>query len=770
MKTLRYPILLFLFTIPTAPSVYAQSAMFEVRGTVRDAETNERLIGVNVLAEGTTLGTVTDLEGAFVLHTPFPLSRLTFSYLGYKAWTLTLDANDTTALDVRLEPMLVDLQPVIVSASRTEQARVEAPVAVSTITARKLQENKPTMLYQALNQVAGVHMVNLGSEQHTMSIRQPIQYKALFVYLEDGLPIRPIGVFNHNALIEINMAGVERIETIRGPSSAFYGSNAVGGAINFLTARPTALPTGYVNVRGDNFGYRRADLNASATFGKLGVYVGGYGARQRDGWADHTDFDKLSVTLRADYDFSDRTRLVTTLSSNHLDTDMRGDLDSLNFFGKGYSSLQTFTYRTVDATRLRSTLSHTWNARHSTDVSVSFRDNAVGQLPSYRVRNDRTDPLRATGEINESSFTSYVANVQHKAYLGFSDAALTAGVSVDVSPNSYYARFLEIQRDAAGRYVSYTDSDSLLTNYDVDLLNTAAYAQFEFKPVRKLRMVTALRYDRIAYVYDNFLPPSSFSGAPDEKNSYNRLSPKIGFTYDLGQGRGLYTNYSLGFIPPEVGELYRGVKVPTLASSAFNSYEVGGWAALVQGNVYVDASLYRMDGTNEIISVQVEDGSLENRNAGETRHTGIEYAMVYTPTRALSVRLGGTNARHEFIRFEDRGVVYDGNEMDRAPNWIMNAEVTYRPSFVPGSRIALEWQHLGPYYMDFGNTIKYDGYDLFHLRLGYQVRGIEVWANVENVTDALFANVAARSAFGDSYNPGAARNVIFGVGYNLGRR
>jgi hypothetical protein len=215
---------------------------------------------------------------------------------------------------------------------------------------------------------------------------------------------------------------------------------------------------------------------------------------------------------------------------------MRGELDSLNFFGKGYSSLQTFTYRTVDATRLRSTLSHTWDARNSTDVSVAFRDNAVGQLPSYRVRDDRTNPLRATGEINESSFTSYVANVQHKAYLGFNDAALTAGVSVDFSPNSYYARFLEIQRGDAGRYVSYTDSDSLLTNYDVDLLNTAAYAQFEFKPVRKLRMVTALRYDPIEYAYDNFLSPSSFSGAPDGKSSYNRLSPKIWFTYDLGQG------------------------------------------------------------------------------------------------------------------------------------------------------------------------------------------------------------------------------------------
>jgi outer membrane receptor protein involved in Fe transport len=350
------------------------------------------------------------------------------------------------------------------------------------------------------------------------------------------------------------------------------------------------------------------------------------------------------------------------------------------------------------------------------------------------------------------------------------DAALTAGASIDFSPNSYYARFLDIQRDGDGRYVSYVDTDSLLTNYDVDLLNTAAYAQFEFKPAQRLRLVTALRYDRIDYDYDNFLPSSSFSGAPDEKNGFNRLSPKVGLTYDFGQGRGLYANYSLGFIPPEVGELYRGVQVPVLSAATFNSYEVGGWAALEQGKLYADLSLYRMDGDNEIISVQLDDGSRVNANAGQTRHAGIEYALVYKPVRDLSFRLGGTNARHSFVRFEDRGVVYDGNEMDRAPNWILNTEVSYHPSFLPGSRVALEWQHLGPYYMDFGNTIEYNGYDLFHLRLGYRIQGLELWANVENLTDELFANVASRSAFGDSYNPGTARNVIFGVGYNFGRK
>ncbi len=758
---------LFSFFALALTAVLPAQAQFQVSGTVVDAETQEPLPGVNAFARGTTLGTTTDETGAFRLESPAAFSSITFSFLGYKA--LTVEITDDKPLQVALEPTLVDLQPVIVSASRGVQARTDAPVAIDAITASKLEETKPNMLYQALNQVPGVHMVNLGSEQHSMSIRQPLQYKALFVYMEDGLPIRPTGVFNHNALIEINMAGVERIEVIRGPSSALYGSNAVGGAINFITPEPSKTFNGYLNARVDNFGYRRSDFNASSTFGKLGVYAGGYVARQRDGWADHSDFDKFSFTMRADYEFSDDTELVTTLSTNHLDTDMRGSLDSLNFYGRGYSSLQTFTYRQVDATRLRTTLSHNWNAKNKTDVSLAYRDNAVGQLPSYRVRNDRSNAMRATGEINENSFTSFVANLQHKAYLGVMDASVTAGLSTDFSPNTYFARFLEIERNADGQYVNFVDMDSSLTDYDIDLLNTGAYAQLEFTPVNRLRVVAALRYDRIDYAYDNHLPSSAFSGAPDEENGFNSFSPKLGFTYDFGRGIGMYANTSQGFIPPEVGELYRGVKVPTLKPATFDSYETGGWAALLKGKLYVNASLYRMDGRNEIISVQLDDGSRVNQNAGKTRHTGVEYAFVYTPVRALSFRLGGTNARHEFIRHEDRGTVFDGNEMDRAPEWIANAEVTYRPSFLPGARLALEWQHLGNYYLDAANTQEYEGYDLLHIRLGYEVRNVELWANLENVTDELYANVASKSAWGHSFNPGAARNIVFGVGYKFGR-
>ncbi len=756
------------------------AAQAVIRGRVIDAETRAPLPGVSVLAEGTTLGTTTDAAGVFTLEAPARPRRLVFSFLGYETKTIALggtialdDARDAAAapLVVALAPRLLDLQPIVVSASRTEERRAEAPVAVAALSSRELEAKKPDQLYEALNALPGVHMTNLGNEQHNMSIRQPLSYKALFAYLEDGIPIRPTGIFNHNALIEVNMAGVERIEVVRGPASSLYGSNAIGGAVNFITPRPARTPTGAFRLRTDDHGYRRADARASATIGRLGVWAGGYAARQRDGWAEHSDFDKVSLSLRTDYAFAPATRLVATFTTNHLDTDTNGNLDSLNFFRQGFTSLHTFTHRKVDASRLAARLEHVWDSRNSTETTVYWRDNTVGQLPHYRIRNDRANPGRASGELNEDHFRSLGLNVQHRTFFDWMQARLIAGASLDRSPNSYRAHYLEVARDpATGRYLDYVQRDSLLTDYDVDLLNAAAYAQFELSPLRRLKLVASLRYDRIDYGYDNHLPPSAFSGAPDERNGFNHVSPRAGITFDLGGDRGLYANVSRGFLPPEVSELYRGVKVPVLQPSTFDSYEAGGWAALLGGRLYADVSLYRMDGTNEIISVLLDDGSSENRNAGRTRHTGVEYALLIAPARSLSLRLAGTNALHTFVRFEDQGRPLDGNEMDAAPGWMANAEVIYRPAFVPGARAALEWEHVGPYYMDPHNTLRYEGYDLMNLRLGYEVKGVELWMNVRNLTDALYANIASKSRFGQQYNPGAPRSVGFGVGYRIGER
>ncbi|MGV3538863.1 MAG: TonB-dependent receptor [Rufibacter sp.] len=757
-----------LLSLMLAHHAYAQ---FTVRGRVLDAYTKEALPGASVQLNQGTDGTLTDSEGRFLLTTSHLPQTVQVSFMGYTAKQMPVQQQEF--LLVTLSPAANQLNQVVVSASREAQARSEAPVAISTLSSQVLQETKATTLDQVLNKVSGVYMVNLGNEQHTMAIRQPIGYKSLFLYLEDGIPIRASGDFNHNALIEINMAALKNIEVIRGPASSLYGSEAIGGAVNFITQSPTAVPTAKVQLEASNQGYRRADFSVSNTFGKLGIYAGGYYAAQRDGIISHSDFDKLAFTLRVDYRFHHRSKLTTSATLTDYQTDQTGGLDSTRFYRKEYSSPHTFTYRKVYALRLRSTLEHAWNNSNHTQATVYFRQNAIAQNPFYAIANLPGKPLKAKGEINEDAFSSYGFIAQHKKSFTLFNASIISGVSAEYSPATYTAQFIDIDRSEDGTYTGYTQKDSLLTHYAVDLYNTAVYTQAEINPVERLKLVAALRYDRLDYAFDNYLPPSAFTGAPDEKNGYHQFSPKLGLTYDFGKSNGMYVNYSKGFAPPQITELYRGVKVPTLQPSDFRSYEVGGWWSFWQHRAYLDVSLYQMNGTDEIISVRLDDGSYQNQNTGKTRHRGVEYTLQVSPVEALSFRVSGTNTRHWFRDYVERGVDFSGNEMATAPRFIGNAEITYKPAFLKGLRLNMEWQRVGKYFMDPANTEYYSGYHLFNARVGYTFWGAEAWVNCINLANELYATTVDKYAYGKSYRQGVPRTFNVGVGYQFtgkGRR
>jgi iron complex outermembrane receptor protein len=766
-------------------SLICLSTQAQIRGTVTDGITHEPLPGVIISQAGKSLAQ-TNAKGKFNLPKS-AAGAIQFSMIGYTIQSVDLAAlaNQQT-LNITLETSTVDLQPVVVSASREGQSRQSAPIAISQISSLQIKDTKATALYQLLNKVAGVYMVDLGNEQHTMAIRQPITYNALYLYMEDGLPIRPTGIFNHNSLYEINMSGVKDIEVIKGPASSLYGSNAIGGAVNFITQSPPSGYSGDVSIQGDNYHYRRVDADGGFTSGKFGLYAGGYVAHQTNSWQDYSNFDKYSGNLKTTYDFDAHTRLTTSASYNNLNTQTPGTLDSAHFYNRSYGSNQRFAYRKVEAFRASSRLEHAWNDKNNTFFTIFFRDNSTAQLPSYYiadVRDNAGNYLSSNGQVNDQKFQSYGFLTQHRADFDFLHSRLIVGAYLDDSPSSYYAQFLNIQKDVADNYYTgFTNTGTYIDNYRIQLFNTAAYTQYEIHPIAPLRIVMGLRYDRVHYDFTNGLPPSNTKYKQQETNNFNILAPKLGLTYDLGGNKGLYANYSVGFQPPETSNLYSSRQLTPLKQATFNNYEVGGWFSALDKKLYFELSLYDMEGHNEIISELLPDNTTQNQNAGATRHRGVEYAITYAPVKSLSFRFSGTNAKHTYVEYSEVTAnsagqsittVYNGNRMINAPGWIANSEVTYKPLFIPGFRAAAEWQHLGGYYTDPANTQTYSGYNIYNLRFGYDlksiVKGAGIWFNVMNVTNKLYATTVTGSQYGNTYNAGAPRIYNLGISYSFSK-
>ncbi|WP_188493839.1 TonB-dependent receptor [Flavobacterium palustre] len=688
---------------------------------------------------------------------------------------------------------IVELENVFVTANRTATLRKETPVAISKLTAKTINETKAVAAYELVNKTPGVLMVNLGNEQHMMAIRQPMTTNAYYLYLEDGLPIRPMGIFNHNALLEINQFNLQNIEVIKGPVSSLYGPEAVGGTINLISLKPSIHPEFKFGVQADQWGYKRLQVAGGATIGKIGFHIAGISSLQENGWMTFSDYNKDNLNIRIDYNITPSTRLISNTMWGKYYSDMSGGVNENDFYNRDYKSTSDFTYRKSDALRTRLTLEHDWNENASSYLTVYHRDNKLGQNPSYGIRwSAINNPTTATGEINSNDFKSYGAIGQHTQKFDFLNTKLVAGALYDFSPVSYWSHRIDLKANlnpgglTVNKYEVIAERpDIKIADYTADIYNAAGYAQLSLNPIEKVILSIGGRYDNMKVDYANALDQSTGN------KIYDRFTFKAGINYNPFNNIGFYGNYSQGFSPPNITSIFRAkprtggtTGVPAefyynLKPATFENYEIGGWISLLKNKLNFDYALYYMDGKNELLNVRLENNDTDYRSAGETRHKGIEFGLNYKPSTQISFRLGGTYAQHTFIDFQisdkstDALQDLNGKEMPNAPRWSGNSELSYYPNWLPNFRTAVEWQHVGNYYQDQVNTVKYSGYDIFNFRAGYQWKGIEIYGNIINLTDKLYAYNVSRANLSTSqpaYLAAAPRTFLLGIQYNFSLR
>ncbi|MGQ7944874.1 TonB-dependent receptor [Flavobacterium sp. WC2509] len=690
-----------------------------------------------------------------------------------------------------------ELENVFVTANRSATLRKETPVAISKITSKTINETKAVAAYEIINKTPGVLMVNLGNEQHMMSIRQPMTTNAYYLYLEDGLPIRPMGIFNHNALLEINQFNLQNIEVVKGPASSLYGPEAVGGTINLISLKPSINPEFKFGIQADQFGYRRIQVAGGTTIGKVGFHIAGISSLQENGWMTYSDYNKDNLNARIDYNISSKTRLISNTMWGKYYSDMSGGVNEEAFYNRTYKSTTDFTYRKSDALRTRLTLEHDWNDNASSYITAYYRDNKLGQNPTYGIKWSPTvNPTTATGEVNSNNFKSYGAIGQHTQKFDFLNTKIVAGALYDYSPVTYWAYLLEMKATLnpgipGKQTVNYYEitserPDVRLTDYTADIYNTAGYAQVSINPIQQLIVTAGARYDNMKVDYNNALDHSTGT------KTYDKPTFKAGINYNPVQFTGIYANYAQGFSPPGITYIFKakpGTGGTTgkpaefyynLEPATFNNYEVGGWLSLFKGKLNLDYAVYYMEGKNELLSVRLPDNSTDYRSVGETSHKGVEFGGNYKIVNdQLNIRFGGTFAKHTFIDFKvsdnptDALQNLDGKEMPQAPRWSGNSEISYYPNWFPKFRTSLEWQSVGNYYQDQINTVKYAGYDIFNFRASYEWKGIEIYGNIINITDKLYAYNVSRAnttSSQPSYTAAAPRTFLIGLQYNFSLR
>lgn len=699
------------------------------------------------------------------------------------------------------------LDQVLVSSSK-EATQIEfVPAAAHRVDAETMERDRPNFVGEVANRVPGVYINNLGAEQHMASIRQPISTQGVYLYLEDGVPIRPAGLFNHNQVYEVNLAGIGDIEVIKGPMSSIFGSYATGGLMNFLTKAPSQDLSGSIGLLyGDN-GYRRAEVDVSDTFGAHGLRLSGYLFGKNDRNFGHNDSDKQAFTLRHDWAISNKAKLKTTLTQTQLFAEQGGTLSEADFkAGRLDKTPQTFTFRDVDALRLTSSLEAELNPDGLTSLTVFARENTTNQVPTFfqvtataRQQGNSTVPLSNActndpsgapaltgvptnalaneaglrcGRTTDVSFESQGVELRHRQNLGSGGSRVIGGLVYDQGTVDSLEERYTFQYDPNGLYTNKSANIDAYRSYAVDFENQAAYLQAEIALSDTLMAIAGNRYDRVQYNYTRL---GQF-GAPSAKDGFQANSPKAGLIWNPEAGLTLYSNVGFGYSPPEISGKYGGANIGLLDDTRSRNIEVGGRAEVPGIRGAIDFALYSLRLSDAVYSSE----SSASYNA-DSRHRGLELGISSKLSAATLARASFSRSRQTFESEASNfagpaagspgsAVVagLSGRSLRYAPDTILNLNVAHR--FGTQTTLVGEMQYLSSYFIDETNTRTYGGHTLFHTRLVQAHGPWEFSLAVRNIFDRNHAEFASFGFGRSSFNAGEPRTVLIGARYIFGGR
>jgi outer membrane receptor protein involved in Fe transport len=681
------------------------------------------------------------------------------------------------------------LPEVSVTGTREKELLSETPASVGAIKGDTVQQDRPTHPSQIMSQIPGVAVAVTNGEGHTTSIRQPFTTGPVYLFLEDGVPIRSTGFFNHNALYEIDIPQSAGIEVIRGPGTALYGSDAIGGIINVLTRTPPTKPTFSTLGELGSFGWRRLLLDGGNAYTD-DSWRGDLNLTHTDGWRDKTAYDRQSGVARWDRALGSDASLKTVLGFSHVDqkTGANSPLvldDYLNHPTKNYLPI---AFRKVNALRLHSAYEQQLGSS-LLSLTPYFRDNSMDLLASFNLNNDPT--------ISRTENRSF--GLLSKWRTDFPDAMrarLIAGLDLDVSPGGRREDSLSTITTGTGasrEFQSYSVA-ARVYDYDVTFRAMSPYLHGEISPTEKLRVTAGARYDHLSYSFDNHFGASAiavpapagtfptgtrFYGQSDDTTlTFTHTSPKLGATYALSPNANLFVSRNHGFRAPSEGDLFRpsaGTSAAAAQAAAqgalalkpirADQVEVGvrGKAA----DVSYDVVLYDLKKRDDIVTFRDTTTNFQQRvNAGMTRHRGIEIGAGMPVSERWRLDTALSYSRQTFVNWVVSATTgntdFSAKEISAAPRVLANTRLTWFPK--EAARVQLEWVRIGSYWMDDANTAKYPGHDLYNLRTNWGVsRSVSVFGSINNLADKRYADSASISSGTQVFSPGLPRSYYAGV-------
>ncbi len=535
------------------------SAQNQISGTVKDKQTKENLTGVTIYITELKFGATTDTSGNYAIQNlPKGIFLVEVHLLGYKTIIQSVVVDGEKTVNFALEDAVSELSEVIVTGVARSSELMRNPVIVKPVNVSELNQNSSTNLIDALKNIPGVNQIATGAAISKPVIRG-LGYNRI-ISLFNG--VRQEGQqWGDEHGIEIDEYAIGRVEIIKGPGSLLYGSDGIGGVLNFIS--PKSVSDGVINTQlisnyqsnNNLVGTSVSNMGNKKGFqwqGRLSSKVAGNYANRYDGKVHNSGFTELDGSLFLGIAKKWGYSHLTVSSFNQKLNIIEGERDSLGAFLKLVPD----------------------GAGESVEESVSITD-----LEGYKIGfpNQGVSHLRLVSNnqffIKRASLNADIAyqNNQRKEYANPSNPN-EKELFFDLNTINYNVRYNAAAVNGWETSVGVNGMFQTNQNKGIEflvpaysLLDAGVFVFTQKTFLSKLTVAGGLRVDTRYSVVDRLILDQNERVVSQENDStevkfagfrknYTNVSGSAGIAYTINKKSTLKVNLSRGFRAPNIAE------------------------------------------------------------------------------------------------------------------------------------------------------------------------------------------------------------------------
>lgn len=613
-----------------------------------------------------------------------------------------------------------DAESIVVTATRARVALAEVPSTITVLDKAAIDRSQDIGATELLLRTPGVTVSRNGGYGTSTSLRIRGAESDHTVLVIDGVklndPASAGGGYNFANLL---IGDIDRVEVLRGPQSILWGSQAIGGVVNMVSAMPEKPLEGSFEIE---TGSRESVSTRAALGGRSGPLswrIGGqafrtdgisaiapaYGGVEKDGYHNRSLSGRASLALAAGVSVDLRgyySSARVEIDSTSGDTEDYGlNKELLGYAGLNFDLLQG-----------------RFHNRIAYSITETDRDNANPararpQTFESQGRNKRWE-YQGSFELHERISAVFGLENERSDFRSRSPAASLA---------------TPLPAFATGRSEI-----------------TSAYGQVSIEPIEGLTIDGGVRHDE-----------------------HNRFGGQIlfaaGGVWNLPTGTVLRASYGEGFKGPTLYQLFSEYGNAALDPEAAKGWEAGVEQHLLDRRLVLGATWFDRTTTNQIIFNGCAPTSsnplcLAPRSASTRRsgfYSSVARGEAHGVEAAAALRLGGLalDGNYSWIVAEDRssGATNFGKSLPRRPRHTANASVSYAFRFGLDLGAALRWS--GDSFDNAANTTRLDDYTLVDLRAEYRLSDdVRLFARAENVFDETYMTAFRYGTLGRSIYAG----------------